>query len=117
MMPMTERSYFKARQRMQLGSGQRHKPRPAPPGNLERDIRESPHFAANREALFADVAQLIRVAIQKRGLTQSKLAYAMGQSSYRTVARAVAGSDNKLSTIADIATALGKRIKMTLEDE
>jgi transcriptional regulator with XRE-family HTH domain len=76
------------------------------------------HCGANRNVLLAQVATMLREQMRRQGISLKTLAQRMGRCSTGSVSRLVSGNNNvTLSTIADVATALGKRLTIALVDD
>lgn len=75
-------------------------------------------YRTNRHVLIRLVAKVLREETQKQGVRQTTIASRMGRQSSASVCRLLSGDHNvSLSTIADLATALGKRVQITLVDD
>jgi hypothetical protein len=84
----------------------------APPTDHDRRYR------TNRDVLIMRVAEVLREATQRHGVNLTILAMRMRRRSRVTVSRILSGAHNlTLSSIADLATALGKRVQITLIDD
>jgi hypothetical protein len=66
-----------------------------------------------RQALYTDVSALIFGAMAHHSVSQVDLGARIGCETPTTVARALKANNLRLSTIADIADALGYRVKVS----
>jgi hypothetical protein len=74
-------------------------------------------FVVSRALLIAHAATALRDEAKHQNLAQAVFAGRMGRHSGASISRLLAGDVNMtLSTLADIATALGKRVVLTLVD-
>lgn len=69
----------------------------------------------HRRQVYQEVADVIRAAYAESGLSQRAIAKGMNTTSHTPFLKAVSGGNLQLSTIADIAHALGKRVRVILE--
>ena len=90
--------------------------KPQKKGILNRMLEKfSYRVKFNRSALNIEAADILRVEIQRRGITQKMVADKVGISPARL--SQILNTEEKnltLNTIADIATALDRRIKLSL---
>jgi transcriptional regulator with XRE-family HTH domain len=73
---------------------------------------------ANRNVLLTRVARVLREETQRQRVKQATIAHRMGLRSSASVSRLLSGNHNvSLASIADLATALDKRVVVTLVDD
>lgn len=69
----------------------------------------------HRQATFEATAATVRAVVTESGLTQRQIAERMNTVSHNALLKAMQPGNLQLSTLADIAFALGRRIKVVIE--
>ena len=77
--------------------------------NLEKDLEH------HRQLVYVETSETIRTAVEESGLSQRAIAKKMNTSSHTPLLKALSNTNMQLSTLSDIAVALGKRVKIILE--
>lgn len=91
--------------------------RSLPPKLKPVDPIDARTLAANRVAVRKETAKAFRTAMKERGLSSRMIARLLDQTPINVWhLTAKAGYNAQLDTMTDIARAIGKRLKITLED-